>query len=81
VVRSTAKKRTYANDLDNPETLIAVDDGSNSSKSDKSPDQWLPPNGNYPCTYAIEWTTVKATWSLTVTPTERSTLDSILRTC
>ena len=43
---STTKKRAYANDLDHPETLIAVDDGSNSSKSDKSPDQWLPPNGS-----------------------------------
>ena len=66
---------------DNAETLIAVDDGSNSSKSDKSPDQWLPLNSGYRCTYAIEWTSVKATWALSVNPTERSTLDSILRSC
>lgn len=78
---STAKKRAYANDLDHPETLIAVDDGSNASKSDRSPDQWLPPNASYRCTYAIEWTSIKATWSLTVTPAERSSLTSLLTTC
>ena len=78
---STTKKRAYANDLDHPETLIAVDDGSNSSKSDKSPDQWLPPNGAYRCTYAIEWVTVKATWALTVTAAERAALVSNLATC
>ena len=78
---STVKKRAYANDLDHPETLIAVDDGSNSSKSDKSPDQWLPPNGSYQCTYATEWVSVKATWSLTVTAPERAALDSLLQTC
>ena len=58
---TTTKKRDYANDLNHPETLIAVDDGSNSSKSDKSPDQWMPPNVGYHCTYAIEWVDIKAT--------------------
>jgi hypothetical protein len=78
---SSTKKRLYANDLDHPETLIAVDDGSNSSKSDKSPDQWMPPNVGYHCTYAIEWVDIKATWALTVTTPERTTLTSILNTC
>lgn len=78
---STTKKRAYANDLDHAETLIAVDDGSNSSKSDKSPDQWLPPNDGYRCTYAIQWVSVKFTWSLTVTTPERGTLTSILSSC
>ncbi len=78
---ATTKKQAYANDLDHPETLIAVDDGSNSSKSDKSPDQWLPPNGSYRCTYVIEWVTVKATWSLNVTTAERATLTSVLSSC
>ena len=60
------KKRAYANDVDHAETLIAVDDGSNSSKSDRSPDQWLPPNVGYRCTYATEWVNIKFTWALTV---------------
>ena len=78
---TTAKKQAYANNLDQPETLIAVDDGSNSSKSDRSPDQWLPPNGSYRCTYVIEWVSVKVTWALTVTDAERSTLNSSLAGC
>ena len=78
---STTKKRAYANDLDHAETLIAVDDGSNSSKSDRSPDQWLPPNGSYHCTYVIEWVSVKATWTLTVTSSERAALTTVLSNC
>ena len=75
------KKQNYANDLDHPETLIAVDDGSNSSKGDRSPDQWLPPNSSFHCTYAIEWVSVKSTWSLTVTTSERGALVFILNSC
>jgi len=78
---STTRKRQYANDLDHPETLIAVDDASNSSKSDKSPDQWLPPNASYHCAYAIDWIIVKTTWTLTVTSAERTALDQILQRC
>ena len=78
---TVATKRAYANDLDHPETLIAVDDGTNSAKSDKSPDQWLPPNVGYRCTYAMEWVAIKATWALTVTTPERSTLASVLAGC
>ena len=78
---STTRKRQYANDLDHPETLIAVDDASNSSKSDKSPDQWLPPNATYHCAYAIDWITVKTTWTLTVTNAERTALGQILQSC
>ena len=77
----TATKRSYANDLANAATLIAVDDGTNSSKSDKTPDQWLPPDGGYRCTYAIEWISVKVTWRLTVSTTERAALNTLLGSC
>jgi hypothetical protein len=78
---STTRKRDYANDLTYPATLIAVDDGANSSKSDRPPDQWLPPNSAYRCTYAIEWVSVKSTWTLTVTTSERGALTVILSGC
>jgi hypothetical protein len=78
---STAMKRAFANDLAHPETLIAVDDATNSAKGDKTPDQWLPPNSGYRCTYAIEWVSVKSSWTLTVTTTERATLASLLKSC
>lgn len=75
------QKHGYANDLAHPQTLIAVDDGTNSSKGDKSPDVWLPPNVPYRCTYAIEWIAVKVTWTLTVTASERATLNTVLAGC
>ncbi|MGE3448823.1 MAG: HNH endonuclease family protein [Microbacteriaceae bacterium] len=78
---TTEQKRAYANDVVNAETLIAVDDGTNSSKGDQSPDQWMPPNATYWCMYAIEWVNVKATWDLTVTSAERTTLNSVLSGC
>ncbi len=78
---TTTQKRNYANDVAHTETLIAVDDGSNSSKGDRSPDQWLPPNTSYLCTYAIEWVSVKSSWSLTVTTSERGALAIILNSC
>jgi len=78
---STAQKHAYANDLTHPETLIAVDDGTNSSKGDKSPDQWMPPSPMFRCTYAVMWISVKASWTLTVTAAERQALTNTLTTC
>ena len=40
------RKMKYANDLDDPEVLIAVDKSVNRSKGDKDPSDWLPPNKN-----------------------------------
>jgi hypothetical protein len=78
---STEQKQAYANDLDHPETLIAVDDDANTAKGEKSPDEWMPPNTSYHCTYATEWVRIKSTWSLTVTSDERNALQAILATC
>ena len=38
------RKRAYANDLDDPETLIAVDRGLNRQKGAKDPAEWLSSN-------------------------------------
>ena len=78
---SSAKKRDYYNYLGYANHLIAVDDSTNQSKSDRSPDQWKPPNPNYHCTYAKDWINIKNQWSLTVTSTEWSALQSMLNTC
>jgi hypothetical protein len=78
---STEVKRAYANDLAHDETLLAVDDGANASKSDQTPDRWLPPSPAYWCTYAIDWVGVKTVWNLTVTTAERAALVQILTSC
>jgi hypothetical protein len=78
---TTDRKRDYANDLTYPGHLIAVQDNLNQSKGDKGPEEWRPPLATYACTYATEWTTVKKTWSLTVTQTEYDALAAMLTHC
>ncbi|MEK8171525.1 hypothetical protein NKH77_25225 [Streptomyces sp. M19] len=45
---------------------------TNRSKGDQGPDEWQPPSKTYWCTYARSWTSVKATYELSVTEAERA---------
>ncbi|TDC65004.1 HNH endonuclease family protein [Streptomyces hainanensis] len=74
------RREELANDLQGPQ-LLAVSAASNRSKGDQSPDEWLPPAEDFHCTYAVAWTTVKDTYELTVTDTERDELTRLLDTC
>ncbi|MCU1691970.1 MAG: hypothetical protein JWM64_1061 [Frankiales bacterium] len=76
-----ARKQAYANDLADPEHLIAVEDNLNQSKSDSGPEQWKPPLRSYWCTYATDWAGVKKRWTLTVTQPEWDALADMLATC
>lgn len=75
------RRDAFANDLDHPEELMAVTGRTNQSKSDSTPDQWLPPEQTEWCSYATDWVTVKAAWSLTVTPPEKAAIVGILADC
>ncbi len=55
----------FSNDLSGPELLI-VGNSSNSSKQERSPDNWLPLNQGMYCAYAKMWIAVKWQWSLKV---------------
>lgn len=68
------RREEYANDMGDPRALIAVSAGSNRSKSDQDPDEWLPEDNSYLCTYLADWVAVKYRWSLTL---EQSEFDSI----
>ncbi|MBP2319811.1 hypothetical protein JOF56_000196 [Kibdelosporangium banguiense] len=75
----TLERRTQAaNDLRN---LVAVKGTVNQSKSDKTPDEWMPPNAAYTCPYARIYTGIKADYALTVTPAEQAALQKALTTC
>jgi len=53
-----ARRRDYANDLSDPNTLIAVDRGLNRQKGAGDPAEWLPPNQAYLVEYAEAWVAV-----------------------
>jgi len=80
-VWTSERRLAFANDLTRPETLVAVTGSTNASKSDSTPDQWLPPERTAWCAYATDWVDVKATWDLTVTPAEKVTLVQVLSGC
>ncbi|SEQ30949.1 Protein of unknown function [Lentzea xinjiangensis] len=67
-----------ANDLRN---LVAVSGKVNQSKGDKTPDEWMPPNAAYTCSYGRIYVTVKAAYRLTVAPAERTALEQALAAC
>jgi Protein of unknown function (DUF1524) len=74
-----ATRKRYANDLNDPRTLVAVTASSNRSKSDSDPQDWLPPRR--PCRYVREWVAVKTRWSLAVDRTEKRALTDLAGEC
>ena len=75
---SRERKRAYANDLDDPDTLIAVDRRLNRQKGAKDPAEWLPPNPAYQTQYARAWVAVKLKWGLTADRQELVALQKLL---
>lgn len=64
------QREQYANDMGDSRSLIAVSAGSNRSKSDQDPDEWLPTSEDYLCTYLADWVAVKFRWDLTLEQAE-----------
>ena len=73
------RRRAYANDVKNAETLVAVSASSNRSKGDKDPDSWLPDKNR--CQYVASWVAVKREWDLTVDAAELTALRSVAGSC
>jgi hypothetical protein len=72
------RKRDYANDLSDPNTLIAVDRSLNRQKGAGDPAEWLPPNQAYLEEYARAWVAVKLKWGLTADAKEIEVLRTLL---
>lgn len=77
----SATKRAYANDLDEPDHLVAVAVSANRSKGSRSPDQWMPPDRSSWCWYARAWAAAKKRWGLRVTGAEQKTVMQIENEC
>ena len=75
---SSAQRQSFANDLSDPRSLIAVTAGQNRSKSDKDPSNWIPPQANYRCTYLSEWVAIKSHWKLSMDQSEFGRIKNLL---
>ena len=78
---SLAKKKEYANYLEDSDHLIAVQSGANRSKGARGPEGWKPANTEYWCQYAYDWIRIKNTWGLTATQAEWDALTYMIATC
>ena len=79
--RADEDRRVDANELTNPQHLIAVTASANRSKGDRGPEEWRPPDEGYWCTYATDWVGVKVTWSLAATQAEWDSVEEMLGRC
>jgi hypothetical protein len=60
---TAAQRKAFGNDLTDAQLIIASS-SSNSSKDDKDPSEWKPPNTAYWCTYGEEYVSVKYAFHL-----------------
>lgn len=77
---SQTRRRAFANDLSDPDSLVAVSSTSNRAKSDKDPAQWLPRSEDR-CRYVYSWVGVKLRWDLSVDPKELAVLRRLAENC
>ncbi len=76
---SRAKKCVYANFTAVSFHLISTSNFENQSKSDKSPEDYIPPNKDYVCTYLKNWLSVKLIWKLKMTESEAQAISNKIK--
>jgi len=74
-----AQRQAFANDLEEPQALVAVSLGQTRSKGDKDVASWLPQKDV--CTYMTNWLAIKYRYSLTVDIAEARVINSYLASC
>lgn len=78
---SAERRRDYANDLVDPEHLVAVYKGANRSKGAQTIAQWLPQEPGSRCAYVETWLAIKAKWKLSLDEAERAAARDYLEVC
>ncbi len=73
-----SRRAAFGNDLTSPLSLIAVSSSSNHAKGDADPSNWLPPNENDTCRYIAAWVVIKATWEMSMDPSEHGRIGNLL---
>jgi len=67
---NASKRCAYFNFLGAQEHLVPISATENSKKADRAPDEYMPPNKSYWCTYLKNWLSVKLVWQLPLLPAE-----------
>jgi hypothetical protein len=75
---TTLRRESFANDLDDPHSLIAVSSSSNQSKGAADPSNWLPDNPDDRCRYIVAWVIVKSRWELSMDESEHGRIRNLL---
>jgi hypothetical protein len=76
---TAAQRMDFANDLEDPRSLLAVTASLNRSKGDRDVAAWLPAKAQ--CNYISNWIAVKWRFDLTVDPIEGEFLQSKITSC
>nr|WP_229844218.1 HNH endonuclease family protein [Streptomyces tanashiensis] len=71
---TAARREAYANDQGAAASLVAVTGRSNRSKSDRDPQDWMPPLPDVHCRYISEWVATKLRWGLSADQGEAEAL-------
>lgn len=74
----TVKRCLFANSLADSQHLIPVNGRSNAQKGDRGPDQYLPENSRYVCTYLRDWLRIKLIWGLVILPAEGQAIEQAI---
>ena len=61
--------------------LLLVSQAVNSSKGDRGPGQWMPPNRHYWCDYLARYLQVSIKWGLPISPADHARAVEIAPTC
>lgn len=73
-----AKKEAFANDVSQ---LIAVSAEQNRGKGDKGPEEYMPPERGFHCTYSKIWVNTVGKYGLTITEKDKAALKDGLQKC
>jgi hypothetical protein len=72
------RRSAFGNDLEDPRSLRAVTGSVNQSKGAADPSNWIPPDGDFVCTYLSDWVSIKARWGLSMDQSEHGRIRNLL---
>jgi|GEM_PF-1158212 len=74
-----SKRCLYGNYMGNKFHLLSVVKRENRVKLDRGPEEYMPPNKAYRCQYLAQWLKVKMIWGLELTPPEKDSIESLVK--